>query len=150
DFLLPAGQDLTQVQVSMNLNGGAGPNTTFSGNASVSNIRIEVTIAPPVISNVAAGGINATGATITWTTDFNSDSQVEYGTTTAYGQSTTLNSALVTAHSQGLSGLTAGRVYHYRVKSRDAYGNLALSVDFTFTTPNVNDAAFVSQSVPAT
>src|SRR6266511_4076235 len=36
DFLLPAGQDLTQVQVSMSLNGGAGPNTTFSGNASVS------------------------------------------------------------------------------------------------------------------
>ncbi len=148
DFLLPAGQDLTQVQVSMSLNGGAGPNTTFSGNASVSNIRIEVTIAPPVISNVAAGGITSSGATITWTTDYNSDSQVEYGTT-GYTQSTALNPTLVTAHSQGLSGLTAGTLYHYHVKSRDAYGNLTVSGDFTFTTLP-NDAAFVSQSVPAT
>jgi RHS repeat-associated protein len=40
----------------------------------------------------------------------------------------------VIAHSQGLSGLTAGTVYHYRVKSRDAAGNLAVSGDFTFTT----------------
>ena len=148
DFLMPAGQDLTQVQVSMSLNGGAGPNTTFSGNASVSNIRIEVTIAPPVISNVAAGGITSSGATITWTTDYNSDSQVEYGTT-GYTQSTALNPTLVTAHSQGLSGLTAGTLYHYHVKSRDAYGNLTVSGDFTFTTLP-NDAAFVSQSVPAT
>jgi len=148
DFLLPAGQDLTQVQVSMSLNGGAGPNTTFSGNASVSNIRIEVTIAPPVISNVAAGGITSSGATITWTTDYNSDSQVEYGTT-GYTQSTALNPTLVTAHSQGLSGLTVGTLYHYHVKSRDAYGNLTVSSDFTFTTLP-NDAAFVSQSVPAT
>ncbi len=42
DVALPTGQDLTQVQVSMSFSGGAGPNTTFSGNASVSNIRIEV------------------------------------------------------------------------------------------------------------
>src|SRR5262249_26637191 len=74
------------------------------------------------------------GATITWTTNENSDTQVEYGSTTAYGQSTTLSSALATAHSQGLSGLTAGTLYHYRVKSRDAAGNLAVSGDFTFTT----------------
>jgi RHS repeat-associated protein len=59
---------------------------------------------------------------------------VEYGQTIAYGQSTTLNPALVTAHSQGISGLAAGTLYHYRVKSRDAAGNLAVSGDFTFTT----------------
>ncbi len=94
---------------------------------------------PPVISNVAAGNITTTGATITWSTNENSDSQVEYGLTTAYGQSTTLNSSLVTAHSQELSGLTADRLYHYRVKSRDAAGNLATSVDFTFTTPQPGD-----------
>jgi hypothetical protein len=42
----------------------------------------------------------------------------------------------VTAHSQGLSGLTPNTSYHYRVKSRDAAGNLQTSVDFTFTTTN--------------
>jgi len=89
---------------------------------------------PPVISSVAAGGITTSSATITWNTNENTDSQVEYGQTTAYGQSTTLNPALVTAHSQGLSGLAAGTLYHYRVKSRDAAGNLAVSGDFSFTT----------------
>ncbi|HEY3016693.1 MAG TPA: DUF4082 domain-containing protein, partial [Nocardioides sp.] len=90
--------------------------------------------APPVISAVAASAITSTGATIGWTTDEASDSQVEYGTTTAYGSSTTLNGAMVTSHSQALSGLTSGTLYHYRVKSRDAASNLATSSDFTFTT----------------
>src|SRR6266542_5490805 len=88
----------------------------------------------PVISNVAAVGITTYTATIIWTTNENSDSQVEYGTTTAYGQSTALNPALMTAHLQVLSGLTPGTLYHYRVKSKDAAGNLAVSGDFTFTT----------------
>jgi type VI protein secretion system component Hcp len=105
----------------------------------ISNIRLEVETdtTAPVISNVAAGGITASSATITWTTNENSDSQVEYGTTIAYGQSTTLNPALVTAHSQGLSGLNSGTLYHYRVKSKDAAGNHAVSGDFTFTTPDI-------------
>src|SRR5579885_1777341 len=33
---------------------------------------------PPVISNVSSGSITTTGATITWTTDKASDSQVAY------------------------------------------------------------------------
>jgi RHS repeat-associated protein len=40
----------------------------------------------------------------------------------------------MTAHSQVLSGLEAGKLYHYQVKSRDAAGNLTVSGDFTFTT----------------
>jgi NedA-like, galactose-binding domain/PA14 domain len=44
DVALSNTQDLTQVQVRMSLNGGAGPNTTFSGNASIWNIRIEVQV----------------------------------------------------------------------------------------------------------
>jgi len=74
------------------------------------------------------------GATITWTTNEASDSQVEYGPTTAYGRSTARNASLVTSHPQTLSGLTAGTLYHYRVKSQDAAGNLATSGDGTFTT----------------
>jgi len=110
------------------------------GNLAVSG-DFTFTTAPLVISNVAAGGITTTGATIIWTTNENSDSQVEYGPTTSYGQSTTFNPALVTAHSQVLSGLTAGILYHYRVKSRDASGNLAVSGDFTFTTAQNGSAA---------
>jgi hypothetical protein len=89
---------------------------------------------PPTISSVASGSITSSGATITWTTNEASDTQVEYGTTTSYGSSTTLNTVKVTSHSATLSGLSASTLYHYRVKSRDAAGNLATSGDFTFTT----------------
>ena len=38
------------------------------------------------------------------------------------------------AHQVTLSGLAPGTLYHYRVKSRDAAGNLSVSGDFTFIT----------------
>jgi hypothetical protein len=94
-------------------------------------------VTAPTISSVAASGIAATSATIAWTTNEASDSQVEYGTTTSYGGSTTLNASMVTSHSQALAGLASGTTYHYRIKSRDAFGNLATSGDFTFTTLDV-------------
>jgi hypothetical protein len=89
---------------------------------------------PPTITAIQSTNLTSAGATITWTTNESSDTQVEYGTTTSYGTSTTLATAMVTSHSQGLSGLTASTLYHFRVKSRDAAGNLATSADNTFTT----------------
>src|SRR3990167_2056464 len=62
----------------------------------------------PTISNVSSGTPGTTSATLTYTTNETSDSQVEYGTTTNYGASTTLDSCMVTYHSQQVSGLTAG------------------------------------------
>ncbi len=49
---------------------------------------------PPVISAVTATNIGTATATITWGTSEPADSQVEYGTTVAYGQSTTLRTYL--------------------------------------------------------
>ena len=89
---------------------------------------------PPVISGVSTGSILSGAATISWTTDEGSDSQVEYGATASYGSSSALNTQLVTSHSVTLSGLAAASTYHYRVDSRDAAGNLATSGDYTFTT----------------
>ena len=109
----------------------SGGNLTTSGDFTFTTLG---NTTGPVISAVAASGITTTGATITWTTDKTSDSQVDYGTTTAYGSSTTLNTALVTSHSQALAGLTPNTLYHYRVKSKDSGGNLSTSTDFTFTT----------------
>ena len=87
----------------------------------------------PVISNVASSGITSSGATITWSTNEPADSQVEYGLTTRYGSSTLLDSSLVTVHSVRLSGLSVNNTYHYRVKSKDVAGNLAISGDTIFT-----------------
>ena len=60
-------------------------------------------------------------------TDEPADSQVGYGTTTAYDISSALNSATTTTHQVALSGLSASTTYHYIVKSRDAAGNFATS-----------------------
>lgn len=103
----------------------------------------------PIISNVASGAVTSSGATITWATDEASDSQVEYGPTTAYGSSTTLNAALVTNHSATLSNLSSATLYHYRVKSKDAAGNPATSGDFTFTTADVTSPSAPSNLTAA-
>jgi hypothetical protein len=126
---------------------GLNPSTTYNyrvrssdavsgGNLAVSGNFIFTTQAdttPPLISAISSLP-SSTTATITWTTNKTADSQVEYGTTTAYGQTTTLDTQLVMAHSAVLSGLTASTTYNFRVKSRDGSGNLSVSGNFTFQT----------------
>jgi hypothetical protein len=92
---------------------------------------------PPVISDIAAGTVTSSSAVITWTTNETADSQVEYGTTSAYGSSSTLVPSLVTAHSITLTGLQPSTSYYYRVKSRDAQGSLTTSDMSSFATAAV-------------
>jgi parallel beta-helix repeat protein len=89
---------------------------------------------PPTIFDVGATNLTHNSATICWTTDEPATSQVEYGLTTNYGLSTTLDPNLVTTHSQNLTGLSSNILYHYRVRSKDAAGNERISSDYTFTT----------------
>ncbi len=122
----------------------AAGNTATAANVNVTVNNTDTT--PPIISSVAASSITTTGATITWTTNEASDSQVEYGTTISYGSSSALNVSLLTSHSISLGGLAASTLYHYRVKSRDAAGNLATSGDVTFTTTATGTALTVNGS----
>jgi hypothetical protein len=135
---------VTTSYADLNLN----PSTTHTynvtafdaaGNESAQSLPAQATThtpdtTAPLVTNVNASNITSFAATITWDTDELSDTQVQYGTTTNYGLITPLNSSLVINHSVNLSGLTALTLYHYRVLSRDAAGNLATSSDFTFTT----------------
>ena len=84
----------------------------------------------PVISQVSLS-VTKSGATVGWTTNKPSDSQLVYGPTTSYGNSTTLDPTLVTSHSQTISGLTPNTWYHFQMKS-----NGAVSADFKFKTRN--------------
>jgi Putative Ig domain len=88
----------------------------------------------PTISSVQAGSITFNSATISWTTDQASTSQVEYGTTTAYGNLTAVDSNDVTSHSVNLTGLVAATLYHYRVHSMNTSSSETISGDLTFTT----------------
>jgi len=101
---------------------------------------ISVTVAvEPAISAVAASNVTVNGANITWATDEPATSQVDYGTATSYGSSTTLDTSLVTSHAQALAGLQSNTTYHYRVRSTDAANNTTTSGDNTFTTLSAPD-----------
>jgi glucose/arabinose dehydrogenase/PKD repeat protein len=124
-------------------NGGLVPGTSYSfavaardAAGNVSGLSLPATATTPAftVTNVQATSVTATSAVIGWATSVPATSQVEYGPTTAYGTLTTLDSALVTSHSQVLSGLVASTTYHYRVRSRDAGNHLVVSGDFVLTT----------------
>jgi hypothetical protein len=104
-----------------------------AGNTATSSVNVTVNN-PLTIFAVSASSITSSGATITWTTNRPADSQVAYGTTSAYGSTSPLDSTLVTNHSVILSGLTPSTTYHYQALSHDSLGALASSADFTFTT----------------
>ncbi len=108
-------------------------NLVVSSNASFTT-NTQADVIAPVISSVAVSNITASGATITWTTNEAADSQVVYGTTSAYGSTTTLDATLVTNHSVVLTGLSSSTLYHIAVRSKDAATNLAVSSDVAFTT----------------
>jgi hypothetical protein len=88
----------------------------------------------PVISALVSSGLTTTSATITWNTDQASNSQVEFGTTAAYGSRSALNTALVTAHTAVLTGLTAGTTYNFAALSANSSGLLATSGNLAFST----------------
>lgn len=71
------------------------------------------------ISDVAVTGITASSATITWTTDQDADSTLNYGTTSALGSQAT-DASLVTSHSITLTGLSPCTTYHYQCESGNA------------------------------
>ncbi len=101
----------------------------------------------PVISLILAAPVTSSGADITWTTNELANSQVQYGTTTGYGSTTTLDPILSLTHSAGITGLSANTTYHYRVRSVDDAGNVALGSDTTFTTEAVSANVQASDTV---
>ncbi len=89
---------------------------------------------PPVPSAIAVTKITTTGATITWDTPEVANSQVRYGLTAAYTQTSPLQTAQEFHHSITLTGLTRGKTYHFQARSTDPYGNVGFSTDRTFKT----------------
>ena len=113
--------------------GATFPTSAISAYAAQSGGATSDTTAP-IILGVMAKSVQSTSATLTWATDEAATTQVEYGTSRTYGKSSAADSALVTYHSQTISGLTANTTYHYRVHSSDAMGHASVSDDNVFTT----------------
>jgi hypothetical protein len=106
--------------------------TSVGVSVRVANAAVADTTAPTISGITTA--VTASGAVIGWTTNEPSDTQVEYGPTKSYGTQAPLNAALQTSHTQTIGGLKPGTWYHFRVRSRDAAGNLSVSKDFRFKT----------------
>jgi hypothetical protein len=100
------------------------------------------------ISNVQASAMTASSAQLSWATNLPSTSEIDYGTTAAYGVSTPVNSSMVTTHQMSLSGLARSTTYHYRVNSA-AGSSTATSGDQTFSTASDTTAPSVTITSPA-
>jgi hypothetical protein len=102
----------------------------------------------PDISNVEIIDVSETAVTITWKTDENSDSLVNYGLMPDYGI-VRIPVADRTQHSITLNNLEPGRVYYFRVVSADENGNQGISADYrvqTSGTPQTGDGEGTGQA----
>lgn len=101
----------------------------------------------PDIDNVEITDVSDTSVTITWTTDENADSLVNYGLKPDYGI-VRIPVAERTSHSITLDDLEPGRVYYFRVVSADTDGNQGISADYRVQTsgvPQTGDGENVGQ-----
>src|SRR6266849_6239223 len=76
-----------------------------------------------VITNVQTGSVTTASSQVLWATNVAANSSVDYGTTLAYGNTTPVDSGMVTSHQATLSGLAAGTTYYYQVNSTDSKGH---------------------------
>ncbi len=97
----------------------------------------------PEIENVVIATTTGTSVTITWETDEDADSAVNFSLTPDYGV-VRVPVPERTAHSITLDSLEQGRTYYFRVISADENGNQAISADYKFqtdTAPSSGDQA---------
>ena len=87
----------------------------------------------PEIDNVALIDVTENSVTITWETDEEADSLVNYGLQPDYGI-VRIPVADRTEHSITLNNLESGRVYYFRVVSADENGNQGISADYRVQT----------------
>jgi hypothetical protein len=131
-FKTPLGETISSMLgiSGSNNTGNTGGTTTDTTKPSI------VSIADPSVDKQTLG---PTSASIIWTTDKVSSTQVEWGTSTTYGTLTpdpAKNDPVIT-HSVVLgvqpNGLQPNTTYHYRVRSKNSAGE-TISDDKTFTT----------------
>ncbi|MBI5134824.1 fibronectin type III domain-containing protein [Candidatus Uhrbacteria bacterium] len=107
----------------------------------------------PLLFNLSVNGETRDSAVVRWATNEKTTSQVHYGLTASYGQSTSVDTDLTTNHEVRLIGLTANTTYHFKVESKDAAGNVSASGDVTLTTraaPDITAPIISDVNVSAT
>lgn len=101
---------------------------------------------PPTISNLVVSA-GSTSATVSWTTDVEATSTVNYGLTSTYGSS--LSEVAATSHSFTLSSLSASTVYYYKATSSNNNGSREGSGSFTTGAAGTTSTTTTTASVTA-
>lgn len=101
--------------------------------AQVSPVVRAADVVPPDITNVSVTDVGESSVTITWQTDEDADSLVNYGLSEDYGI-VHIPNADRTTHSVTLDELEPGRTYYFRVVSSDVDGNQGIAADYKVVT----------------
>jgi hypothetical protein len=88
---------------------------------------------PPQINDIEVKDITKNSATISWKTDEDSDSLVEYDFASGQYKFAWTSSTATKDHVALITDLPAGEKFYFAVSSRDAAGNIAKSSEQTFT-----------------
>ena len=121
---------------------------TMDSNKTVTaNFRLKDTT-PPAISEIKIASYSDISATVTWLTDESATSQVEYGRTKDYGNSTTSDGELTTSHKVRLTALEPGTTYHLMVKSTDKCGNDITETKMLTTIRKISVGSRVGERAP--
>jgi len=119
-----------------------------------SNLREETwrcdTTTPEIISGPTASEITANSAVISWETNEDSDSVVQYGRFARAYESLEASVTLTTVHQVGIIDLGASTTYRFSVQSSDASGNAVESAAATFRTSPAPDYANPSVWITST
>ncbi|MBU0708050.1 fibronectin type III domain-containing protein [Patescibacteria group bacterium] len=119
-------------------------------NIAYSEVYSFVTLEAPRVSEVAISDIRLFDATITWKTNKETTTSIEYGTTTQYGTTyTDVGGSYTFTHTVKLDKLTDGTTYHLKMAGADSNGNSVQSDNYSFTTltfPRVSDVKFQNKS----
>ncbi|MCA9751456.1 MAG: hypothetical protein KC591_04645 [Gemmatimonadetes bacterium] len=108
---------------------------------------------PPILSNIVVAETAPGTVTFSWDTDEPANSVVRYDFGGFEGDGLDYNlrdELLRTSHSLSLSGLTAGQLVIYRIRSFDAAGNLGDTTTQTITVAGTDDVAPTIVSLGAT
>jgi len=136
--------------VAISIPADAAMDASSTGNVASNVLTYNYDATAPTITDVNVSGIGTGGATVTWTTSEPTTGQVNYGTTTSLGSSTTVESTASTTHSVDLSGLDASTTYNYQISATDAAGNNATTSLATFDTTAVATPAPAISDITAT
>lgn len=89
---------------------------------------------PAVISDIKVATTTATSTVISWKTDKNTDSMINYNISRDYG--IVRDPTAGYTHEMALENLAADQTYYFKIISTDADGNQSISNDLNFTTIN--------------